>query len=1007
MNGNIFLHVFLGASIFYSVFTVTESSALEITDSQKRQIVKSTKISHELFDNDETKEELLNRAVGTMAKSLFDNHISQNDNIGIFNETNPSFRMLQQNQRQLGDFDAFNALFRGTTIILPDATNLYAGSYLWYDVYLDLTQIRCRDLAVNNMVVSHNKVNNQKVDLRIQLLGVKLKCNMNIGFRQEGFAGVSGGGTAEAETQNSNADTIIEFISDGFDYHPPKDSNLGPCNANVELGEFSLGGSNVFFTIANFFKSFFKSRVESEIQDVLCDELGSLGANSLKELLKLLNEKIETYMQPLPPELTNPLHAENNLAVPDKVQLMNFQKPDDNSLTKLLVESIDQISDFLGSRQTDSSGPTGEDLGINILMRSLLLNDKREYIIPFADWPIGDGNGLIFDVHDRMTKTTIQLTTAKIIGLDTMTHVDPLNIIGKYTMKNHLSWKKLILEVDIKLRIIGSSLPDSIFDSANGEELVENVKVKIGLDDLNVDFHFLLALDNIKWNDLHLAQLLNTENIISCLIDTVHQAEITGLSVTTTNIHEPTLSGFISKGIDRVIKSIADASFVMYEQVFKRAMPKVFQTDVREILNNMTKDLTKDQSKNKCIPYTKTGESKAVDFRDLLLDPEEAKARGAIGDARYGDVAQTIKKLIEDELLANDPEASTGTPLANRVVIRPFTKSQSGIEGTLRFNDTLVDMSIENIDDPIGSAIAEKLQLQVSDFRLSNLDTLHHPIKILDPQNKPTTLYNQANLGERKDDGSRNLNAVNVFSNYTKTGMQQVKGSTRLLLDLEGDGSPFEMRNDVDLSIIIPRVEAIAAFKVFVIEDNFMSMRLENILNLNCWLAMIPGRALDEEGIPIDKSIDPAIKLSQLLMALSDLQVQMDCISCTSTGLNEVSEAFQIIHNSGAISELRSRLVTFASEVMQGPWLHTQISRELSHAPKQCPGNPAYIENYEAPEYSSLPFPALSDESMEMLILCKCDDAIFIFDFLMLSLNIYSLVPFCDIATSLSWCYTE
>ena len=58
------------------------------------------------------------------------------------------------------------------------------------------------------------------------------------------------------------------------------------------------------------------------------------------------------------------------------------------------------------------------------------------------------------------------------------------------------------------------------------------------------------------------------------------------------------------------------------------------------------------------------------------------------------------------------------------------------------------------------------------------------------------------------------------------------------------------------------------------------------------------------------------------------------------------------------------------------------ISRELSHAPKQCLGNPACIENYEAPKYSSLPFPALSDESMEMLILCKCDDTIFIFIFI-------------------------
>ena len=54
-----------------------------------------------------------------------------------------------------------------------------------------------------------------------------------------------------------------------------------------------------------------------------------------------------------------------------------------------------------------------------------------------------------------------------------------------------------------------------------------------------------------------------------------------------------------------------------------------------------------------------------------------------------------------------------------------------------------------------------------------------------------------------------------------------------------------------------------------IIEDNFMSMRLENMFNLNCWLAMIPGRAFDVDGFPIDKSIDPAIQLSQLLMALS------------------------------------------------------------------------------------------------------------------------------------------
>ena len=193
-----------------------------------------------------------------------------------------------------------------------------------------------------------------------------------------------------------------------------------------------------------------------------------------------------------------------------------------------------------------------------------------------------------------------------------------------------------------------------------------------------------------------------------------------------------------------------------------------------------------------------------------------------------------------------------------------------------------------------------------------------------------------------------------------------------MMFELEGDGSPFEMKNNIDLSISISHIHMIAAFKVFIIEDRFMEMQLENMLNLNCWLAMIPSPEIDDKGLLVNTTADLSIELVQLLMSLSDLQVDLECISCSTNGLNNVTEIFDTIHDSSAIIyDIKERLITFTAEILQGQWLKTQISRVLHHAPKQCPSDPGYVENYEVQEYGTLPFPSLSRESVEMVILCK------------------------------------
>ena len=85
-----------------------------------------------------------------------------------------------------------------------------------------------------------------------------------------------------------------------------------------------------------------------------------------------------------------------------------------------------------------------------------------------------------------------------------------------------------------------------------------------------------------------------------------------------------------------------------------------------------------------------------------------------------------LLKLIEDDLLVNDPESTEEPPVVNRMVVMPFTKYQSGVEGMLHLEENQIILSDNNIDDNVWAVIDNRMEFQVSRFRLSNLDTLHN-----------------------------------------------------------------------------------------------------------------------------------------------------------------------------------------------------------------------------------------------------------------------------------------
>jgi hypothetical protein len=114
-------------------------------------------------------------------------------------------------------------------------------------------------------------------------------------------------------------------------------------------------------------------------------------------------------------------------------------------------------------------------------------------------------------------------------------------------------WSYLIIELGVTIDMKLSTKPDAIFQGASDENIVEKVKILFGVDELDAVVSVLLAIDQDALGSLKLGPMLDTSNLSPCLLSTVFDVEILDLSVSSANIREHTLDGFVTAGIDRIV----------------------------------------------------------------------------------------------------------------------------------------------------------------------------------------------------------------------------------------------------------------------------------------------------------------------------------------------------------------------------------------------------------------------------------------------------------------------
>ena len=232
----------------------------------------------------------------------------------------------------------------------------------------------------------------------------------------------------------------------------------------------------------------------------------------------------------------------------------------------------------------------------------------------------------------------------------------------------------------------------------------------------DISFATYVGFDIEKLGNIPLGSFLNFSRAIPCLLSTLHAANFTQLKIKVKDIKEPTVTGFVSKGLDSLLGSTVSGAFAMLKGTLIRALPNAFETTVRDMINTALRD--------------QMAASTTCEM------PEMPQTPARFVDWQTHDMITDAKELIDGQLTDND---ENGRPKINALVIEPFLTEQSGQKGTFQLYGNFFQTNTTN--SPSFGAV----DVRVSNLRIMGLDSIYN-ISLLDAVG-PHTLHSDLYLG--------------------------------------------------------------------------------------------------------------------------------------------------------------------------------------------------------------------------------------------------------------------
>jgi hypothetical protein len=795
----------------------------------------------------------------------------------------PHTGRLAQRLLAVGDFAALNEVWKNVTVPFPD--QVIVESVAGTEVTVNLTGLTCTGWDVGDVQLMassgdpFSSATTTTTAVQIEMVAVDVQCQTRYSYDSL----LSGGtGSAFLVTRDNQ-------VSLNFSFYQPDAAGLNVtvtldgCDSDVNIEELELepgtGGGGLGTSAL---ERLLRSVLNRQISKALCRRAADVEA--------VLQDGLDQFQESL---------GVGTAQGPDGA----VGSPSDPLIAEVL---LDPTVDWLNVKDPESSmeGVVSRivfeqpDLWIGVLWDQLLVENGLDLNLQGQD----------FAFVTDLANVTLRVLSARIQAPQGASPtVSNLTAVGFATLSLEALLPTLSVQLGLEVEI-----------QAGVQTYVDTALVGIPLSNVAVALTALVAVDEGRLGNNTVGSVLFER--WNCFFSALRQVTVHEFKLQF-GTEAPTVSGMTkSPGLKRLLEDIIALGFDLYGNLLDKSLVQWIQ----DTGQNLDDTLSGNPESGDCSDIG-ADRSTFIDFRDLLLSPQESVKLGGSGTLPYGSLLSSVKTYVT-ELLADESSVSSFVDLA----IASGSESLAGSSKLIMWTDPLVDyFSIVKLGN---QKIVTKMK--VDQLTLENAVSFSQP-QVLDPiGGEPFSLNNSVSLAPT----------------------QPLRVSARVLVkfDLLDDGIDA-IENKFILGVELQSVQLAIRTFAKVYAERVMSFPVEDVLNWRCWMATVLAPTLDSRGFRVPAS-ETTLSISEVDVVLTKMSFFLDCVNCTGQKFDDLSGLLDAAPTDELARESALNVVDYLISLVEGDSsaLQIAIDRMLVEAPKYCPHCDEYNPYANPTKYASL-----------------------------------------------------
>jgi len=780
-----------------------------------------------------------------------------------------------------------NQFLEQIEFLLPPMTMPIEKKVFFFEIKanVDIYELKCKNISLQNVDIEGVLMDEKNYEMHLNGSGINLECSARWHYE---LSSSSGTGDFSADIMINSLSTTILLTSENFETELPHAAVTDSCNAEVTVTNPNIDGSGLGAIIA-LFEDQMASMLSEEIEGVICDEMKSFHESIISSLNDMSDMLNDMFNEDSSKNKDNEEIEPSSIVIPDNLRLFDLE-------SDVVAMIVGKINEHLDENNSISSHP-------HLIMQQFL-GDHISGIK--VDGSKVVENKVIYKTQDDLLKTVITLQEMRLEGLDNF-QLDPLNVTKSYYVSTSIKFESIRMEIDVEIEIS----PTKPSNSTNLNKIQEPVTISMEFANIDAFLELVLMLDMDLLESKQLGSFVHTYNILPCVKNSSHAFSLSNVTVDVGKITTPVISYVKSGGMTEIISNVMGIFFVLGESVFDASLPNFVKRETPKRL----KEMLDEKLDKQCEIPSQDKYNNVVDFRHLfgIFEKTENVAESSRNFDHYGQLFKLAKEHLD--MFISSVNFKSGLSPINDAIIGPLTRMQSKKTGELTFENDLV-----SIDTRIKDFGIDRLQIEVLETHVQNIDSFGGQIKVLDPKmSDPFFLHNTFGAGMHD---------------------KPLRISTRVLVAI--DNSDISLWNDMELSINIKKAEVLANILVLISEDRLFSIPLRDISNIHCWISMMPD--VDDTK---EMHIDAKLARFRLLFddfdfGFEDISIDSTCHSCTSPYFQRISDYMNTQESKEMIFAAFEKLSAFLGTLLDSDQFHAWKMVMIENAKRSCPHDPLY-----------------------------------------------------------------